>query len=157
MYGKILLKIFRVDVKIAGVTLAKVNKIVLLPTNIFITSHCLTVFFFSSTILCVFWLAQLFISISSSPASFLSNYSLQSSSSHSSHRPPILLLAFPSVLLHTVYICIWSQPLFHQSFFLHAPQPAQSFVCYISYYIFVINCFFQFLICFESPQSTQTE
>ena len=43
-----------------------------------------------------------------------------SSSSHSSHHPPILLLAFPSVLLHTVSICIWSWPLFHWSFFLHA-------------------------------------
>jgi hypothetical protein len=30
-------------VKIAGVTLAKVNKSVLLPTNIFIASHCLIV------------------------------------------------------------------------------------------------------------------
>jgi len=134
MYGKILLKIFRVDVKIAGVTLAKVNKIVLLPTNIFITSHCLTVFFFSSTILCVFWLAQLFISISSSPASFLSNYSLQSSSSHSSHRPPILLLAFPSVLLHTVSICIWSWPLFYWSFFLHAPISPVVCILYILLY-----------------------
>ena len=27
----------------------------------------------------------------------------------------------------------------------YMPQPAQSFVFYISYYIFVINCFFQFL------------
>jgi hypothetical protein len=33
------------------------------------------------------------------------------------------------------------------------PQPAQSFVFYISCYIFVINCFFQFFICFESPLS----
>ena len=59
-------------------------------------------FFFSSTTLYEFWLAQLFLSISSSPASFVSNYSLSSSSSHSSRHPPILLLAFPSVLLHTV-------------------------------------------------------
>ena len=36
---------------------------------------------------------------------------------------------------------------------LYMPQTAQSFVFYISYYIFVINCFFQFLICFESPLS----
>ena len=57
--------------------------------------------FFSSTTLREFWLAQLFLSISSSPASFVSNYSLPSSSSHSSHRLPILLLAFPSVLMHT--------------------------------------------------------
>jgi len=41
------LKIFRVYGKIAGVTLASVNKRVLLPTNIFITSHCLTVGYYS--------------------------------------------------------------------------------------------------------------
>jgi hypothetical protein len=33
------------------------------------------------------------------------------------------------------------------------PQPAQSFVFYISYDVFVINCFFQFFVCFESPLS----
>ena len=65
-------------------------------------------FFFISTTLCEFWLAQLFLYISSSPASFVSNCSPPSSSNHSSHRPPILLLACPSVLLHTVSICIWS-------------------------------------------------
>ena len=81
---------------------------------------CILFFFFSSTTLCEFWLAQLFLSISSSAVSFVSNYSLPSSSSHSSHRVPILLLAFPSVLLHTFSICIWSWPLFHWSFFLHA-------------------------------------
>jgi len=43
IHGKILLKLFRVDVNIAGVTLAKVNKSVLLPTNIFITSHSLII------------------------------------------------------------------------------------------------------------------
>ena len=35
----------------------------------------------------------------------------------------------------------------------YMPQPAQSFVFYISYCIFVINCFFQLLIYFESPLS----
>ena len=35
----------------------------------------------------------------------------------------------------------------------YIPQPAQTFVFYVSYYIFVINCFFQFFICFESPLS----
>ena len=69
--------------------------------------------FFSSTTLCEFWLAQLFLSIASSPASFVSNCSPPSSSNHSSHRLPILLLAFPSVLLHAVSICIRSWPLFH--------------------------------------------
>jgi len=32
----------------------------------------------------------------------------------------------------------------------YMPQPAQSFVFYVSYYVFVINCFFQFFSCFES-------
>ena len=89
--------------------------------------------FFSSTTLCEFCLAQIFLSISSSPVSFVSNCSLPSSSNHSSHRPPILLLAFPSVLLHTVSICIWSWPLFHWSFFLHAPT--SPVVCIGSYTI----------------------
>jgi hypothetical protein len=34
---------------------------------------------------------------------------------------------------------------------LYMPQPAQSLLFYVSYYIFVIDCFFQFFICFESP------
>ena len=106
-------------------------------------------FFLSCTTLCEFWLAQLFLFICSSPASFVSNYSLPSSSSHSSHRPPILLLAFLSVLLHTVYGL--GHSFIGRSFYM--PQPAQSFVFYISQYIFVINCFFQFFICFESPLS----
>ena len=70
-------------------------------------------FSFSSTTLCEFWLAKLFLSIASSPASFVSNWSLPSSSNHSSHRLPVLLLAFLSVLLRTVSICIWSWLLFH--------------------------------------------
>ena len=98
------------------------------------------IFFFSSTNLCEFWLAQLFLSISSSPASFVSNYSLPPTSNHSSHRLPILLLAFPSVLLHTVSICIWSWHSFVGHSF-YKPQPAQSFVFYVSYYIYVIDCF----------------
>ena len=35
----------------------------------------------------------------------------------------------------------------------YMPQQAQSFIFYVTYYIFVINCFFQFFICFESPLS----
>ena len=35
----------------------------------------------------------------------------------------------------------------------YMPRPAQSFVFYVSYYIFIINCFFQFFNCFESPLS----
>ena len=65
-------------------------------------TRCTNVSSSSSTTLCEFWLAQLFLSISSSPASFVSNWSPPSSSNH----PPILLLAFPSALLHTVSICI---------------------------------------------------
>ena len=44
----------------------------------------------------------------------------------------------------------------NHSFISHSfymPQPAQSYVFYVSYYIFIINCFFQFFICFESPLS----
>jgi len=67
---------------------------------------------FSSTTLCEFWLVHLFLSIAYSPASFFSNWSPPSASNHSSHRLPILLLALPSVLLHTFSICIWSWPLF---------------------------------------------
>ena len=74
-----------------------------------------------------FWLAQLFISIASSPVSLFPIFHPQSSSNHSSHRLPILLLVFLSVLLHTVSICIWSWPLFHWSFFLHVPT--SSIVC----------------------------
>ena len=50
--------------------------------------------FFSSATLCEFWLAQLFLSIASSPASFVSICSLPSSSNHSSRRLPTLLSAF---------------------------------------------------------------
>jgi hypothetical protein len=32
-------------------------------------------------------------------------------------------------------------------------QPAQTFAFNVSYYIFISNCIFQFLICFESPLS----
>jgi len=49
---------------------------------------------FSSTTLCEFWVAQLFLSIVSFPAPFVSNWSPPFPSNHSSHRLPILLLAF---------------------------------------------------------------
>jgi len=88
--------------------------------------HHLIFFFFSSTTLCEFWLTQLFLSIVSPPASFVSNCSLPSSSSHSSHRLPILLSAFPSVLLRTVrFIYGLDQFFFAHSFYM--PQPAQSY------------------------------
>ena len=61
-------------------------------------------------------------------------HSPTSSSSHSSRRPPILLLAFPSVLLHSVSICIWSWSLFHWSFFLHAPTSPVVCILYILLY-----------------------
>ena len=49
------------------------------------------------------------------------------------------------------FVCGLGHSFVGHSFYM--PQPAQSFVFYISYYIFVINCFFQFFICFESPLS----
>ena len=59
-------------------------------------------FFFSCTTVYEFWLAQLFLSISSSPASFVSNYSLPhiflksflTSSSHLTLGIPFGLVAF---------------------------------------------------------------
>ena len=79
---------------------------------------------FSSTTLCEFWLVQLFLSllpllhpllpiVHSHLPQIIPHIVFPSSSNHSSHRLPILLLPFPSVLLHTVSICIWSWPLFH--------------------------------------------
>jgi hypothetical protein len=64
-------------------------------------------FFFSSTTPCEFWLAQLFLSIASSLAPFVSSSALPSSSNHFSRHLPILVMAFLSVVLHTVsiYIC----------------------------------------------------
>jgi len=59
-------------------------------------------FFFSSTILYEFWLAQLFLSIVSSPAPSVSNFSLPYFPDRSSHHPPNLILASLSVLLRTV-------------------------------------------------------
>jgi hypothetical protein len=59
-------------------------------------------FFFSSTTLYEFWLAQLFLSIVSSLAPSVSSSSLPSFSGHFSRRLPILFLAFLSVLLSTV-------------------------------------------------------
>lgn len=47
IHDRIILKTFRVDGKIAGVTLASVNKSVLSPTEIFITSHSLAVWYYS--------------------------------------------------------------------------------------------------------------
>ena len=84
--------------------------------------------FFLSCIVCF----QLFTSI------FLKSF--LTSSSHLTLGLPFGLVAYGlghSFIGHSFYM----------------PQPAQSFVFYISYYIFVINCFFQFFICFESPLS----
>jgi hypothetical protein len=64
-------------------------------------------FFFSSTTLYEFWLAQLFPSIVSSLAPSVSSSSLPSFSGHFSRHLPILILAFLSVLLRTVSIYIW--------------------------------------------------
>ena len=70
-----------------------------------ITLHYITFFFFlSSTTLCEFWLAQLFLSMVSFPVPSVSNYLLPSSSDRLSCRHPILILAFLSVLLRVVSI-----------------------------------------------------
>jgi hypothetical protein len=65
-----------------------------------------TIFFFSSTTLYEFRIAQLFLSIVSSLAPSVSSSSLPSFSGHFSCRLPILILAFLSVLLRTVSIYI---------------------------------------------------
>ena len=54
-------------------------------------------FFFSSTTLYEFWFAQLFLSIVSSPAPSVFNFSLPYFPDRSSHHPPILILASLSV------------------------------------------------------------
>jgi hypothetical protein len=63
-------------------------------------------FFFSSSTLYEFWLAQLFLSIVSSLASSVSSSSLPSFSGHFSRRLPILISTFLSVLLRTISIYI---------------------------------------------------
>ena len=76
------------------------------------------------------------------------------------HLPQIIPhIVFPSYSWPSLRSCCIRFPFVHglgHSFIGHSfymPQPAQSFVFYVSYYIFVINCFFQFFICFESPLS----
>ena len=72
------------------------------------------------------------------------------------HLPHIFL---PSYSWPSLQSCCIRFPFVYglgHSFIGHSfymPQPAQSFVFYISYYIFVINCFSQFFNCFESPLS----
>jgi len=61
-------------------------------------------FFLSSTTLCEFRLAQLFLSMISLPVPSVSNYLLPSSSNRLSRHHPILILAFLSVLLHVISI-----------------------------------------------------
>jgi len=68
-------------------------------------------------------------------------------------------IVFPSYSWPSLRSCSIRFPFVYglgHSFIGHSfymPQPAQSFVFYIFYYIFVINCFFQFFICFESSLS----
>jgi len=81
---------------------------------------------------------------------------------------PIIHFHLPQVIPHIVlpsyswpslrsccirfpFTCGFGHSFVGHSFYM--PQPVQSFVFYISYYIFLINCFFQFFICFESPLS----
>ena len=77
-----------------------------------------------------------------------------------SHLPQVIPhIVLPSYSWHSLRsCCIWFPFVYGlgHSFIGHSfymPQLAQSFVFYISYYIFLINCFFQFFICFESPLS----
>ena len=76
------------------------------------------------------------------------------------HLPQIIPhIAFPSYSWPSLRSCCIRFPFVYglghsfigQSFYM--PQPAQSFVFYVSYYIFIIYCFFQFFICFEFPLS----
>ena len=90
-----------------------------------------------------FGLLNYLLPIAPSPASFVSNWSPPSSSNHSSRRPPILLLAFPSVLLHTVSICIWSWPLFHLVILSTCPNQ-------LSRLYFMYLTIFSLLIAFSS-------
>jgi hypothetical protein len=76
------------------------------------------------------------------------------------HLPQIIPhIVLPSYSWPSLRSCCIRFPFVYglgHSFISHSfymPQPAQSFVFYISYYIFFINCFFQFFICFESPLS----
>jgi len=77
-----------------------------------------------------------------------------------SHLPQIIPhIVLPSNSWPSLRSCCIRFPFVHglsHSFVGHSfymPQPAQSFVFYVSYYIFIINCFFQFFICFESSFS----
>ena len=76
------------------------------------------------------------------------------------HLPQIIPhIVFPSYSWPSIQSCCIRFPFVYglshsfisHSFYIH--QPAQLFVFYVSYYIFIINCFFQFFICFESPLS----
>ena len=68
-------------------------------------------------------------------------------------------IIFPSYSWPSFQSCCKRFPFVYglsHSFISHSfymSQPAQSFVLYVSYYIFIINCFLQFFICFESPLS----
>jgi hypothetical protein len=138
-------------------------------------------FFFSSTTLYEFWLAQLFPSIVSSLAPSIFISSLPSFSGNFSRHLPILTLAFLFALCFHFFTSIFLRSFlassshlnlglpfrlvaygFHlymvrsYSFVWHSfymPQPVQPFAFNVSYYIFITNCVFQFLICFESPLS----
>ena len=77
-----------------------------------------------------------------------------------SHLPQIIpYIVFPSYSWPSLRSCCIRFPFvlgLGHSFISHSfymPQPAQSFVFYVSYCIFVINFFFQFFIFFESSLS----
>jgi len=65
------------------------------------------IFFLSSTTLCKFWLAQIFLFMVFFPVPSVSNYLLPSSSNRLSRHHPILILAFLSVVTRYIYIYIY--------------------------------------------------
>ena len=108
-------------------------------------------FFLSSTTLCEFWLAQLFLSMVSFPVPSVSNYLLPSSSNSSLTSSSHLNLRLPFGLVVCGFHFI---NVFNYSFIRHSfnmSHPTQSLTFNVPYYIFMVNQFFQVLICFLSP------
>jgi len=59
--------------------------------------------------------------------------------------------SFQSCCIRFLFVYGFGLSFISHSFYIH--QPAQSFIYYVRYYIFIINCFIQFIVCFESPLS----
>jgi len=103
-------------------------------------------FFLSSTTLCEFWLAQLFLSMVSFPVPSVSNYLLQFSSNRLSRHHSILILAFLSVLLRVVSIYKSESGTSQVTAALFSSAPRNSFLKpvarYASLYISIIFLLF---------------